>query len=530
MDENLADLVAGVASVQPDRTAVVCDGHRQTYRELTERANMVGSWFVSIGIEPDQTVGLYMPNCVEYVEAMLGCFVARAIPVNINYRYTVAELVHIFGSAGMSALIVDAEFADRAAEVVRAVSGITNVLVVGEAADDIAWPDSVSVARYDKTIATMPRTRPDTGRSGDDRVLIYTGGTTGLPKGVLWRHEDFFYSALKGGNHFGDPMRSLDEVVTAAAGAGELGYLICAPLMHGAGTYVMYTGFLLGATIVMMRRFDPRTSLELMESEKIVSVAVVGDAMTRPIVDLLAEEPDRYDLSSWFILGSGGALLSDSVREQLQALRPGVMILNRFGASETGADGEFAPGADGKPRLVGAANVIVVDEDLRPAAVGEVGHLAKSGHVPLGYYGDETATAATFPVVDGVRWAVMGDLARLEDDGSISVLGRGSTCINTGGEKVFPEEVEQALKSHPAVLDAVVAGVPDERFGERVAAVVELRPAHSANEDDLREHCRAAVAGYKVPHRIAFVDQVVRSPTGKADYRWAKSVLVGVSS
>ena len=529
MVANLADLVAGVAGVLPDRTAVVCDGRRQTYAELTARSNQVGNWFVGIGVEPDQTIGLYMPNCVEYVEAMLGCFVARAIPVNINYRYTVPELVHIFGSAGMTTLIVDVEFAERAAEVVSQVGGVRHVLLVGEDGDarasGVAWPESVIVEQYEPAIAAMPATRPDTGRSGDDQLLIYTGGTTGLPKGVLWRHEDFFYSALKGGNHFGDPMRSLDEVVAAASTAGELGYLICAPLMHGAGTYVMYTGFLLGSTIVMMRRFDARTSLELMESEKIVSVAVVGDAMVRPIVDLLAEAPDAYDLSSWFILGSGGALLSDSVREQLQQLRPGVMILNRFGASETGADGEFAPGADGRPRLVGASNVIVVDEDLRPVAAGEVGHLAKSGHVPLGYYGDEAATKATFPVVDGVRWAVMGDLARLEEDGSIAVLGRGSTCINTGGEKVFPEEVEQALKSHPVVLDALVAGVPDERFGERVAAVVELRAGTVASADELREHCRAAVAGYKVPQRIAFVDQVVRSPTGKADYRWAKGVL-----
>jgi len=292
----------------------------------------------------------------------------------------------------------------------------------------------------------------------------------------------------------------------------------------------MYTCFLLGGTIVMMRRFDPVHSLELIGAERIFSVAVVGDAMARPIADELQANPGKYDISSWFILGSGGALLSDTVRAQLLALKPDLMVLNRFGASETGSDGQFERGEDGLPRLVGAANVIVVDDELRPAAVGEVGHLAKSGHVPLGYYGDPAATAATFPVVDGVRWAVMGDLARLEPDGSIVVLGRGSTCINTGGEKVFPEEVEQALKSHPAVLDAVVAGVPDERFGERVAAVVGLRPGTAASEDELREHCRSAVAGYKVPSRIAFVDVVVRSPTGKADYRWARDVLNGVDA
>jgi acyl-CoA synthetase (AMP-forming)/AMP-acid ligase II len=534
MVANLADLLAGVAGVLPDRTAVVCDGRRQTYRELTERSNMVAQYLVRIGIEPEATVGLYLPNCLEYVEAMLGCFVARALPVNINYRYTVPELVHIFGNAGMTALVVDAEYAERAAAVVACVAGIEHVLIVGSPgipgpAHDVVWPESVTVLDYAEAIAVMPSLRPETGRSGDDQLLIYTGGTTGLPKGVLWRHEDFFYSALKGGNHFGDPMHSVAEVVTAAAGSGEMGYLLCAPLMHGAGTYTMYTAFLLGATVVMMRRFDAAESLALIDAEQVVSVAVVGDAMVRPLVDEMSANPGKYDLSTWLVLGSGGALFSDSVRDQLLALKPGMLVMNRFGASETGSDGQFEIGSDGLPRLVGASNVLVVDDELKPVAPGQSGHLAKSGHVPLGYYGDLAATAATFPVVDGVRWAVMGDLARLAEDGSIVVLGRGATCINTGGEKVFPEEVEQALKAHPAVLDAVVAGIADERFGERVAAVVQLRPGFGeVDEDELREHCRAAVAGYKVPTRVEFVGELVRSPTGKADYRWAREVLASV--
>jgi len=254
---------------------------------------------------------------------------------------------------------------------------------------------------------------------------------------------------------------------------------------------------------------------------------VVGDAMARPIADELAARPGAYGLSSLLVIGSGGALLSAAVRDQLHALLPNVYITDRFGASETGTDGELGHDSGGPPRLAHAGNVHVLDERLRPVQPGGTGWLAKSGHVPLGYYGDEPATRATFPVLGGVRYALLGDLARVAEDGSIVVLGRGSTCINTGGEKVFPEEVEEALKAHPSVLDAVVAGVPDERFGERVAAVVGLRPGASAEPDELRAHCRETIAGYKVPARIEFVPSVVRSPSGKADYRWARAVLAG---
>jgi acyl-CoA synthetase (AMP-forming)/AMP-acid ligase II len=455
---------------------------------------------------------------------------ARAIPANINYRYTGQELAHLFGSARLAALIVDAEYAAKAAEVATACPGLRYVLVVGEA--DPAFPDfgaGVTTAAYGSAATSGRKAFSlENGRSGDDKLLIYTGGTTGLPKGVLWRHEDFYASALAGGNHYGEPRRSVAEVVAAAEAMPAGGYLLTAPLMHGAGTYTLFTAFLLASTVVISRRFDAANVLSLVGSEKCMAVAIVGDAMARPLADELAANSDKYDLSSWYILGSGGALLSDSVRDQIQALRPELYITNRFGASETGTDGEFQRAQTGGQRLAVSPTVCVVDEELRHVGPGGIGRLARAGHVPLGYFGDPQATASTFPVIDGVRWALLGDLARVEDDGSITVLGRGSTCINSGGEKVFPEEVEQALKSHPAVLDAVVAGMPDERFGERVAAVVSLRAGSGPSEADadaLREHCRGMLAGYKVPARIKFVPDVVRSPTGKADYRWASAEL-----
>ncbi len=529
MDLNLADLCAVVADAVPDRCALVCDGQRLTYRELTSRSEQVAQHLAAAGIRPDETVGLYLPNSAAYVESLLGCMVARAIPVNINYRYTGAELAHLFRGARLAALVVDAEYAGLAAEVAASCPTLRHVLIAGGGdPGDVAFPASVTVLSYASAVGAMPAIRPDLARSGDDKLIIYTGGTTGLPKGVLWRHEDFFFSALAGGNHYGAPRQSAAEVVAAAAATPEMGYLLAVPLMHGSGTYTIFTAFLLASKVVITRRFDAARIARLMQDEQIMLLAVVGDAMARPIADELAARPGQYDLSSWLVIGSGGALLSPSVREQLLAVRPELFVTDRFGSSETGTDGQIERGTEGHPRLIPQPGVCVVGDSLRPVGPGETGRIAKSGHVPLGYYGDEAATAATFPVIDGVRWAVLGDLAQVEPDGSIVVLGRGSTCINTGGEKVFPEEVEQALKAHHAVLDALVAGIPDQRFGERVAAVVELRPGSGpVGADELREHCRAAVAGYKVPARIEFVPAIVRSPSGKADYRWARGVLAG---
>jgi 3-oxocholest-4-en-26-oate---CoA ligase len=539
-DVNLADLVGAIAAAMPERCALVCDGERLSYPQLMARANQVARYLIGAGIEPGQTVGLYLLNSAAYVETLLGCMLARAIPVNINYRYTGNELSHLFAGARLAALVVDDEHAGMAAAVAADCPSLRHVLVVGgDLRSAVSFPGPVTVLNYADAVGAPDTGAPDNGRSGDDKLIIYTGGTTGLPKGVLWRHEDFYFSALAGGNHYGAPRLSVEELVAAAAQVPNGGYLITAPLMHGAGTYTLFTALLLGAKVVISRKFDAAQTLRLVKDERAMTIAVVGDAMARPLADELAAHPGEYDLSSLFVLGSGGALLSASVRSQLQAMYPNLYITDRFGASETGTDGQLERGDDGRSRLAHAGNVQVLDEALRPVAPGGVGRIAKSGHVPLGYYGDEAATRATFPVIDGVRWALLGDLAAVTEDNAIVVLGRGSTCINTGGEKVFPEEVEQALKAHPAVLDAVVAGVPDERFGERVAAVVQLRPAASVaaaganvgsgavdiGADALREHCRATIAGYKVPSRIEFVPLVVRSPSGKADYRWARHVL-----
>jgi 3-oxocholest-4-en-26-oate---CoA ligase len=528
LDVNLADLVGAVADAVPDRCAVVCEGDRLSYRQLMDRASRLAQHLVASGLRPEETVGLYMFNSAAYVESLLGCMLGRLIPVNVNYRYTEHELAQLFGGGRLAGLVVDAEHARRAAAVAPGCPTLRHVLLTGGGGTQPAgFPAGITVLDYDAAIAAAPPVLPDNGRSGDDKIIIYTGGTTGLPKGVLWRHEDLYFSALAGANPFGAPHLSVGEVAAAARGRPPGGSVIAPPLMHGSGTWLVLFTLLIGAKVILSRTFDPAQALRLASAEEARALSVIGDAMARPIFDELAAHPDRYDLSSLVFLTSGGALLSRSVREQIQALCPNLLIVDSFGSTESGINGELGQAEDGRRRLTPHENVTVLDEALRPVAPGGIGHIATSGHVPLGYYGDDAATKATFPVINGARWALLGDMAQVDNDGSIIVLGRGTMCINTGGEKVFPEEVEQALKGHPAVMDALVAGVPDERLGERAAAVVSLRPGTSAGTDALREHCKMTLAGYKVPVRIEFVTQVMRSPIGKADYRWARAVLAG---
>ena len=528
MDVNLADLVGAVADAMPDRCALVCGGDRLSYRQLMDRASRLAQHLVTSGLGPDETAGLYMLNSAAYVESLLACMLARLIPVNINYRYTGSELAHLFTAGKLAGLIVDAQYAPLAAAVAAASPDLRHVLVTGNGGTLAAsFPAGITALDYDTAIAAAPAVLPDNGRSGDDKLIIFTGGTTGLPKAVLWRHEDLYFSVLSGANPTGPPHLTVGEVVAAARERPPSGWVNTAPLMHGGGTGIVLLALLGGLKVVLSRKFDPAQVLRLVSAEEATILSVVGDAMARPIADELAAHLGEYDLSSLVILTSGAALLSRSVREQIQAMCPNLLITEAFGSSESGADSQLSQGEDGKRRVVHRGDTTVLDEALRPVEPGGIGQIARSGRVPLGYYGDEAATKATFPVIDGVRWALLGDMAEVDRDGSIIFLGRGSMCINTGGEKVYPEEVEQALKAHPAVMDALVAGVPDERFGERVAAVVSLRPGTAADTDALREHCRRTLAGYKVPARIRFVAQVRRSPSGKADYRWARAVLAG---
>lgn len=520
---HLAELFEAVAATVPDRLALVAGAQRLTYRELDERANRVANHLLSLGLETGAKVAVYAWNRAEWVEAMLGAFKARLVPINVNYRYVSDELAYLFANADIEAVIAERAFAPAVAELRRQLPDVRHVIVMDDGSDG-----PTDAAEYETVLAASSPARPPGSRSADDLYILYTGGTTGMPKGVMWRHEDIFFAAM-GGNGYGQgPVRTPAEVVDRIAPEeGRMITLVLPPMMHGAAQWVAFITLLGGGTVVLYteRRFDAHEAWRIVERERCNNITLVGDAMARPLAEALDEAADAYDLSCVFAVGSGGAIFSAAVKEQLRKHLPDVLIVDTFGASETGA-GATQTG-DGAQFVVNEWTS-VLDDHLRPVAPGSgaVGRLARRGHVPIGYYKDDAKTAATFLTdPDGVRWAVPGDHATVGADGVITLLGRGSGCINSGGEKIYPEEVEAALKSHPDVFDAVVVGVRDERFTERVAAVVQPRRGRAPTLDELATHCRASIAGYKVPRQVALVETLRRTPSGKADYRWAKEVL-----
>jgi 3-oxocholest-4-en-26-oate---CoA ligase len=520
---NLGDLFELVADTVPDRDALVAGDDRRTFRELDERSTRFANYLLSLGIEPGAKVGIYAWNRVEWVEAFLGAFKARAIPINVNYRYVAHELRYVLDNADVEVIVFERSFAPLLAEVGPELPKIRHRLVLDDGSD----ADAGDAVPYEDALASASPERPTLDRSPDDLYFLYTGGTTGMPKGVMWRQEDVFFAAMGGGGFGQPPITTPDEIVERIQPEEfTLTSLALAPIMHGAAQWGMCATLFGGGKVVLfhVRGFDPHVAWELAEREQVKTVMVVGDAMARPLADALAERD--YDLPNLVTVGSGGAVFSPAVKEQLSRHLPHIIVVDTIGASEMGASGAQV-GSDGDgPRFVVNEWMTVLGDDLRPveAGSGEVGRIARRGNIPLGYYKDEEKTAATFVTdPDGVRWSVPGDFGMIEADGTITLLGRGSGCINTGGEKVYPEEVEVALKSHPAVFDALVVGVPDERFTERVAAVVAPRPGQEPTLEELAAHCRTTVAGYKVPRELRLVPEIGRTASGKADYTWAKS-------
>ncbi|OUC98640.1 acyl-CoA synthetase [Streptosporangium minutum] len=520
MEFNHADLFEGLADAIGDRVAVVCGGDRLTYAELDAEANRLAHHLTGAGVRAGQHVGIHLYNGVEYVVGLLATLKIRAVPVNVNYRYVETELLYLYRDSDIVALLFDVEFDDRVAAVAPQAPELGHLIAVG-------GPSRVEGAvPYREALAGGPDTRGFPERSGGDVYIIYTGGTTGMPKGVMWRAEDLFF-AFGGGNPYGDPRATPEEVIEAATASGPLTMMAAAPLMHGAAQMATFITWWMGGTMVYVRKFDAAEVLRAVEREKVLTVNLTGDAMARPLADEIAA--GSYDLSSLVVISSTGAILTGSVRDRLQELLPGRMIIDSFGSSESGYTASAVPGSSPESgqrfQSNPASALVVLNESLEPVKPGggELGTVAKSGRIAFGYYKDEAKTGRTF-VTDraGVRWLLTGDMAKVEEDGTITIFGRGSVCINTGGEKVFPEEVEAVLKGHPAVFDAVVTGIPDERWGSRVAAVVELRPDARPSAEELDAHCRERLSGYKVPRVFAFVDEMVRSPAGKADYRWAR--------
>ncbi|NEA63482.1 acyl-CoA synthetase [Streptomyces sp. SID12488] len=536
MEYNLADLFESVVDVVPDRAALVYLDHpgtgaerRLTYAELDAAANRVAHHLIDSGIRPGEHLGLHLYNGVEYLQTVLGCLKARVVPVNVNYRYVEEELVYLYRDAALAALVFDAEFTERVAAARPRATALRHLIRVGEPS-----PESTELGAV-PFIEAEAAGSPERGfpaRSGDDQFIIYTGGTTGMPKGVMWRQEDLFFSGLGGGAPTGEPVKSPQELAERVAAGGEgITFFPTPPLMHGTSTLTAFIGFNFGQRVVIHRKFTAEDVLRTIEKEKVTSVSLVGDAMLRPLIDALSGPMKGTDCSALFSVSSSGAIMSETVRADFQALVPNVMLLNNFGSSESGFNGTAT--ADSGPERgfrirVNSRTQVVDPATHEPVPAGEVGRIAQCGHVPLGYYNDPRKTADTFFERDGKRWVLLGDMATVDEEGVVTVLGRGSQCINTGGEKVYPEEVEQALKSHPDVYDALVAGVPDPRWGNHVAAVVQLRKgAPLPSLEDVQSHCRTHLAGYKIPRQLVITEAIQRSPSGKADYRWAQEVAVG---
>lgn len=523
---NIADLAEHAIDAVPDRVALICGDEKLTYAQLEEKANRLAHYLIDQGVKKDDKVGLYCRNRIEIVIAMLGIVKAGAILVNVNYRYVEGELRYLFDNSDMVALVHERQYSDRVANVLPDTPNVKTILVIEDGSDN-DYQRYGGVEFYSAIAQGSPE-RDFGERSADDIYLLYTGGTTGFPKGVMWRHEDI-YRVLFGGTDFatGQFVEDEHDLAKAAAANPPMVRYPIPPMIHGATQSATWMSIFSGQTTVLAPEFNAEEVWRTIHEHKVNLLFFTGDAMARPLLDALDTDHD-YDLSSLFLLASTAALFSPSIKERLLELLPNRVITDSIGSSETGFGGtsivaKDAPHAGG-PRVTIDHRTVVLDEEgneVKPGS-GVRGFIAKKGNIPVGYYKDEKKTAETFKTINGVRYAIPGDWALVEEDGTVTMLGRGSVSINSGGEKIYPEEVEAALKGHPDVFDALVVGVPDPRYGQHVAAVVQPRPGARPSLAELDRFVRSEIAGYKVPRSLWLVDEVKRSPAGKPDYRWAK--------
>jgi 3-oxocholest-4-en-26-oate---CoA ligase len=516
---NLADIWEMAADAVAERTALAVGERRSTYADLEDRANRLANHLADQGVGPGDHVALYLENCPEYIEGMLAAFKLRAVPINVNHRYMADELRYLLDDSDAVAVLTQPSLAPRVEAVSGQVPDVRFSLVTGEG--------------YEAALASAAPDRPDIERSNDDIYVMYTGGTTGMPKGVVWRHEDAFYACIGGG----DPVRlhgpvSRPDELPGRMNKRPFSYMPLAPLMHAAAQWTSLARFYAGDKVVLPSgSLDPAAVWRTIGAEGVNGLTVVGDAVARPLLD----EWDRsgpYDVSSLAVFSNGGAPMSSSTKERVLATLPNVFLVDGFGSSEAGTQGSTRITAGDVSH---GSGIVTFDEPAKPTIVvgadgrrvvpgsGEVGNVMAGGRLPLGYYKDPVKTAAVFVEREGERWLITGDMAAVAADGSIELRGRGSGTINTGGEKVFPEEVEAALRAHPDVYDCLVVGVADARWGRAVTAVVHPVEGTEPTLDDLASHCKARLAGYKAPKGLVLVDQIVRSPSGKADYRWAQA-------
>jgi acyl-CoA synthetase (AMP-forming)/AMP-acid ligase II len=514
-----ADVWEAVAEARGDRTAQVQGARRFSWADLDRRADALAAALLASGARRQDKVANYLYNGPEYMEAFFAALKAGLVPVNTNYRYRADELAYLWTNADAVAVVFDAAFTPLVDAVRSRVPEVRLwVRVGGDPADCPTW-----AIAYDYLVSreVAGPVRAPWGRSPDDQIFIYTGGTTGMPKGVMWRQGTLTGARPAPGTPAAE---SLAEVATTLAGTGPVVLPAC-PLMHATGLFTAFASLRQGGCLVTLEDhgFDPVELLDVIERERVVSLSIVGDVFARPIVDALDAEPGRWDLSSLRAVFSSGVMWSEPVKQSLLKHKPSLVLFDSLGSSEALGLAQSMSTGDGVTatasfRLGEHTRVVTEDgTDVVPGS-GQIGMLAQAGVVPEGYYKDEAKTAATFRVIDGVRYVVPGDFAQVEQDGAVRLLGRGSQCINTGGEKVFSEEIEEVLKERDEIVDAAVVGVPDDRWGEAVCALIEPRSGAAIGDDAVINYVKARLAHFKAPKHVLTVDSIGRSPSGKLDY------------
>ena len=534
MEFNAADIFEGVVDRVPDREAIVHGSTRLTYKELDARSNKAANALKKLGIKKGSHIGIYAFNCVEWLEIMLGAYKLCAIPININYRYVEEELKYLIDNADMEAIFYHKQFSNKLENIKSHLPLLKDFICIE---DNSGEDDVIDISfNFEDLIANEDESRLDVDRSGDDKYILYTGGTTGMPKGVVWRMEDVLMTLGGGidavtGEKYPTPEAFADKCLQDQTIA-----LALAPFMHGGAQWQSFNSFFSGWKLIINDQvsFDADYVWEIVAKEKVMNLTIMGDAMGRPLCDALPRAIEKgLDLSSLFVLSSTASVFSASIKDTILEYLPNLFLIDAVGSSETGATGVNIHTKDGKLKDSGGgpkftkpnfSEILNLDtkEVIPPSDTETIGYLARKGHVPVAYYKDEEKSKKTFIEVGGVRYSIPGDMAKYEEDGQMTLLGRGSVSINSGGEKIFPEEVEMALKAHPNIFDCLVVGVKDDRWGQKVVAVIQRRENDELSLDDIKDVASKYIASYKMPKEIVFSELIERAPSGKPNYQWAQ--------
>ncbi len=534
MEFNAADIFEGVVDRVPDREAVVYGSTRLTYKELDARSNKAANALKKLGIKKGSHIGIYAFNCIEWLEIMLGAYKLCAIPININYRYVEEELKYLIDNADMEAVFYQKQFGAKLNNIKDDLPILKDFICIN---DDTNDDDIINNSfDFEGLIANESESRLTIERSGDDKYILYTGGTTGMPKGVVWRMEDVLMTLGGGidavtGEKYPTPETFADKCLQDQTIA-----LALAPFMHGGAQWQSFNAFFSGWKLVINDHisFDADYIWEIVAKEKVMNLTIMGDAMGRPLCDALPTAFEKgLDLSSLFVFSSTASIFSASIKDTILEYLPNLFLIDAVGSSETGATGVNIHTKDGKLKDSGGgpkftkpdfSEILNLEtlEIIQPNDTETIGYLARKGHVPVAYYKDEEKSKKTFIEVNGERYSIPGDMAKYEEDGQMTLLGRGSVSINSGGEKIFPEEVEMALKAHPNIFDCLVVGVKDEKWGQKVVAVIQRRDKEDLSIDEIKDSASKYIASYKMPKEIVFSDIIERAPSGKPNYQWAQ--------